>query len=175
MRLFLALPLPDELRSGLITSLERADLPRGRIVRSDLWHITLAFLDDMPDLDVEPLVNTCHGFTDGPGTITIDRLETFPHGNPRLFVASGIAEPRQDWSTFVEGLRSAMLEFAPAIDRKPWSQHITLGRSGKDELLPMWKASVGPWTWQPGGFSLMKSTLAEDGPTYESLHDFFFV
>lgn len=176
MRLFLAIPLTDDLVTGIASLLETQKLPaRVRIVARSLWHVSLVFLGDVAETDLDMIVSVCSRHTRCPGTLTVSELATFPNGNPRLLVTGGSAEPKEAWSSFVENLRVDMLPFAPAQDRKPWIPHITVGRGPKDTLLPRWSVPAGPWTWQPGGFSLMKSELGPEGPAYESLHDFFFV
>lgn len=174
MRLFLALSLPQEPSDGLVAALDRADYPRVRIVGRNLWHLTLAFLGDVPETDVDLIKNACAKFKTCPGTITIDSLETFPVGGPRILVGLGKEVPRDAWKTFIEDLRGEMLPFAPQIDRKPWRPHVTVGKGSKDVPLERWKLPVGPWTWKPEGFSLVKSTLNEEGSNYTKLHEFRF-
>ena len=141
----------------------------------ELWHVSLVFLGDVAETDLDMIAVACGRHATCPGTLTVSELATFPNGNPRLLVAGGTAEPKEAWMRFIEDLRVDMLPFAPTLDRKPWIPHITVGRGPKDTLLPRWSAPAGPWTWQPGGFSLMQSDLGSDGPTYTSLHDFSFV
>ncbi len=176
MRCFLSIPLPDGLIRGLAASLETQKLPsRVRIVGRELWHVSLVFLGDVAETDLDMIAVACGRHATCPGTLTVSELATFPNGNPRLLVAGGTAEPKEAWMRFIEDLRVDMLPFAPTLDRKPWIPHITVCRGPKDTLLPRWSAPAGPWTWQPGGFSLMQSDLGSDGPTYTSLHDFSFV
>ncbi len=174
MRLFLALPLPQEASDGLVAALDRNNFPKVRIMGRNLWHVTLAFIGDVPEVDVALIKNACEKFKTCPGTITIDSLETFPTGGAKMLVGLGKESPRDAWKTFIEDLRGEMLSFAPALDRKPWRPHVTVGRAGKDIVLDRWKMDVGPWTWKPEGFCLMESQLSEEGSNYTTLHEFRF-
>lgn len=174
MSLFLAFTLPQELSNGLVEALDHAHYPRVRIVGQHLWHVTLAFLGDVPETDADLIKNACAKFKTCPGTITIDSLETFPVGGPKLLVGLGKEVPRDAWKTFIEDVRGEMLPFAPQIDRKPWRPHVTVGRGSKDAVLERWKQPAGPWTWKPEGFSLVQGTLNEEGTSYAKLHEFRF-
>jgi 2'-5' RNA ligase len=172
MHLFLALPLPQDVSDGLVTSLDRADLPRVRIIGRYGWHVILATLGDVPEVDVDLIIDACKKFTTAPGSIMIDRLEMFPSGGPKDLAGVGKESPREAWKTFIEDLRNAMLTFAPAIDRKPWRPHVVIGRGPKEGVLPVWGADVGPWTWTPERFSLVETVLTEEGTLYRALHEF---
>lgn len=176
MRCFLSIPLPADVETGIASLLESEKLPsRVRIVERGLWHVSLVFLGDIAETDLDMIASVCVRHGKAPGTLTMNEIRTFPNGNPRLLVAAGTADSERAWADFVENLRVDMLPFAPALDRKPWIPHVTVGRGPKDTLLPRWSAPAGPWTWQPGGFSLMQSVLGSDGPTYANLHGFPFV
>ncbi|HWQ99361.1 MAG TPA: RNA 2',3'-cyclic phosphodiesterase [Candidatus Methylomirabilis sp.] len=176
MRCFLSIPIPDDIVRGITSLLETQELPsRVRVIGRDLWHVSLVFLGDIAETDLDIISVACSRHSVCPGTLTVRELTTFPNGNPRLLVAGGSANPKQAWTDFIEDLRVDMMPYAPALDRKPWIPHITVGRGPKDTLLPRWSVPAGTWTWQPGGFSLMQSALGPDGPTYTRLHEFPFV
>lgn len=173
MRLFLSLAVPKEVSDGLVAALDRADLPRVRITPRNMWHVTLAFLGDVPEVDVDLINHACQKFQACPGSIMVDRLETFPSGGPRLLAGVGKESPRDAWNGFIEELRGDMLTFAPEIDRKPWRPHITVGKGPTEGVIPNWGIDIGPWTWKPDGFRLMESIQSPDH-LYRTLHEFPF-
>lgn len=174
MRLFLALSVPADIARGLAETLNRPDLPRARVLNRSLWHITLAFLGDVPEVDLPLITNACEAFADCPGSITLSRLETFPRGGPHALVGLGTEHPREAWTAFISNLRDAMLSFAPGCDQKSWRPHVTVGRGPSKGILPVWGTDIGPWTWRPDGFMLMQSMLGPEGSTYKTLHVFPF-
>jgi len=174
MRLFLALKIPPHVSDGLVQALDTTKWPRVRITPRHMWHVTLAFLGDVPEVDIDLIANACNKFQTSPGSITLDRLETFPHNGPRSLVGLCKEQSRDSWKTFIETLRGEMLTFAPDLERKPWRPHITVGRGGKEEMLPKWGEDIGPWTWTPDGFTLMESIFTEEAHTYRTIHEFPF-
>lgn len=178
MRCFLALTLPDALRQQLALALEQAgDRPHNvRLVNERLWHVTLAFLGEVAEAAIEPVLKALTPETKRPGQLIFTQLESFPHRWPRLLVAHAQALPSLTWQRFVEEVREKVRPHCPNLDDKPWTGHVTLARAKRGETLSNWSSPIGPWTWQPAGFSLMQSTLGGlGGPIYRSLHDFTFL
>lgn len=176
MRCFLALPLAEELRDSISEAFSLSeDVPRNlRRVDDRLWHLTLAFLGNIEEMNVGKLVQAYARPMKRPGTISIGHLETFPQIEPKLIVASGEAEPAGAWNEFVETIRKRAKPFAPEMDTKPWRVHITIGRSANHERFPRWNEAIGPWNWKPQGFELVQSTLTPQGSAYRTLHAFPF-
>lgn len=174
MRLFLALPIPKDISQGLVMALDRADMPRVRIVKRDLWHVNLAFIGDVPETDLDLIINAANQLTTCPGSITIDRLETYPTGGPRELVGLGKEDSRESWKAFIETVRGAMLPFAPQIDRSPWRPYIRVGNGPNEGVMAKWGTDIGPWNWKPEGFKLIQSVPDIDGTMYKTLHEFRF-
>lgn len=178
MRCFLGMPIPDELRDNLSEALIEADKPRNiRRVDESLWHLTLVFLGNIDPQDIGRIMHVCKRFDRSFGNFTINRLEAFPalRPRPKLIAANGILQPLERWRRSVDELRRDLSSYAPNMDMKVWNAHITLARvSSKTEHLPKWHAPIGPWTWEPGGFSLMESTLTEHGALHRTIHEFPF-
>jgi 2'-5' RNA ligase len=177
MRCFLGMPIPDELRDELSEVLINADKPRDmRRVDESLWHLTLVFLGEINPEDIRQIVRICNYYEQPFGSFTIDRLEAFPalKPNPKVIAANGNLQPIERWRRCVDKLRNELAPYAPDLDRKTWNAHITLARASGKTPLPKWSEPVGPWTWQPGGFSLMQSRLTEHGPIYRTIHEFPF-
>lgn len=176
MRCFLGMSLPLEIRDRLSEVLSMGDKPKMiRRVSEERWHLTLAFLGEVDPEHIPKIIQRLSIFNRSPGTIELTKLETFPQGKPRLLVASGIAEPTHEWDAFIKGIRSEAASLASNMDTKPWMVHITLGRAGRDEVLPAWEKSIGSRIWKPDGFTLVQSKLGNDaGSGYKNLHDFRF-
>lgn len=172
------MPLPDELRDELSEALIASEKPRNlRRVDESLWHLTLIFLGEIDPDNIKHILRICKYYKRGFGTFTFDRLESFPAltSNPKVLVANGVLQPIEQWRRSVKKLRNELSDYAPNIETKKWNAHVTLARvSSKTESLPRWHKPIGPWTWQPGGFELMHSTLTEHGPVHRTIHEFPF-
>jgi 2'-5' RNA ligase len=172
------MPLPDELRDELSEALIASDKPRNlRRINESLWHLTLVFLGEIDPNNIKHIVRVCNYFKRGFGTFTFDRLESFPalDANPKMLVANGVLQPIEQWRRTIKKMRNELTDYAQNMQRRKWDAHVTLARvSSKTESLPKWQKSIEPWTWTPGGFQLVHSTLTEHGPIYKTIHEFPF-
>jgi 2'-5' RNA ligase len=137
MRLFLALELPEEVRSGLRAAGEkmRRDHAGWRWVRPQSIHLTLRFLGEVEpaesDLQTERWRRTasaCRG-----GTFRVAGSGVFPpRGRPRVLWA-GILDP--DPAEFLTDLASALEQEARRLGFKPekrrFRPHLTLARAAR--------------------------------------------
>ena len=128
VRLFVALDLPDELREGIVAwgSEALAD-PALRPVAPESLHVTLAFLGNRPEREIEDIAAVMAA-NDGPAPWAemLDPVARPPRGRARLFalpVLSPGAEALQ------EGL-SKGLEVAGFYrpEKRPFWPHVTVAR-----------------------------------------------
>lgn len=145
IRAFLAIEMPQDVRSALVTiqqdlkrKLERTVGGQVRIswVRPASMHLTLRFLGDMPDESIEPLHVAIEQavLVHQPIHLTLERLGTFPRPQqPRVLWAG----PSESWEQGPDAQRLRALhrtiedccqaaDFAP--DSRPFSPHLTLAR-----------------------------------------------
>lgn len=145
IRAFLAIEMPQDVRSALVTiqqdlkrQLERTVAGQVRIswVRPASMHLTLRFLGDMPDESIEPLHVAIEQavLVHQPIHLTLERLGTFPRPQqPRVLWAG----PSESWEQGPDAQRLRALhrtiedccqaaDFAP--DSRPFSPHLTLAR-----------------------------------------------
>ncbi len=145
IRAFLAIEMPQDVRSALVTiqqdlkrKIERTVGGQVRIswVRPASMHLTLRFLGDMPDESIEPLHVAIEQavLVHQPIHLTLERLGTFPRPQqPRVLWAG----PSESWEQGPDAQRLRALhrtiedccqaaDFAP--DSRPFSPHLTLAR-----------------------------------------------
>ncbi|MFF8607117.1 RNA 2',3'-cyclic phosphodiesterase [Streptomyces sp. NPDC015346] len=143
VRVFIALAPPDEAKEELARALRPYDeaYPRMRWNRIEDWHITLAFLGEVPSTTV-PLLRS-------PLAQIADRhrpLELALRG-------AGCFDERVLWSGIegdLEGLhllatevRAAIKECGVAFEDRPLRPHLTLARSRRDDHSSAVKAAAG--------------------------------
>jgi 2'-5' RNA ligase len=130
IRAFLALEIPDRVRSRLASAREelRRELPRARWTRPDGWHLTLKFLGETQRPVLADLVAELAARVRGLGAVTVDlgRTGFFPSSTrPRVAWVGGSAEGAEK---VVDAVEEAAEAAGFPRERRPWSAHLTLAR-----------------------------------------------
>ena len=180
-RTFIALPIPETQRTrlGRLQGLLAPDLPGVRWVTPDQFHLTLAFLGDVPDLDLAPV---CLAVGEAAAkfsrmTLNLQSLGAFPDPERPRTLWVGLAGPDHD--RMIE-LQAAIAEAVAAqgypAEGDRFTPHITLGRlrPAKDGGGDVLKQVAHFRTWSAGNFEATQvlsyaSTLAPEGPSYMTL------
>jgi len=181
MRLFIALPLPEDTREALdrITGQLRPLGGKVKWVAAGNIHITVRFLGETDEGridDLKQMMNMIASSFTAADTI-INRLGGFPNLKRPRVIWAGLAE---DETVEMLGQLAHQIELAVRTlrfepEKKGFNPHITLGRvrepRGLDELLQ----SIRDYRFEPISLRLdrlvlFKSTLTSRGPVYEPLH-----
>ena len=180
-RTFVALPIPEiqRTRLGRLQSLLAPDLPETRWVTPDQFHLTLAFLGDVPDLDLAPV---CRAVGDAAKpftrlTLNLQSLGAFPDPERPRTVWVGLAGPDQ---AGLINLQAAIAAGVAAVgypaEGDRFTPHLTLGRlkGGKAGEVDVVKQVAHFRTWSAGNFEATQvvtyaSTIAPEGPTHMTL------
>ncbi|GEM_PF-1460827 len=138
-RLFIALPLPEEVRRRLAG--EARTLPERffRPLKEENLHLTLAFLGDTPDpareTVEEVMGETAAAFAErfpDPVTAEIGGPGAFPHpGSPRV-VWMGLARGAGEAGVLAEALGKGLRRAGLRFDGKPFAAHITIAYARRD-------------------------------------------
>jgi 2'-5' RNA ligase len=137
-RLFVALELPADARSALVSWQARAiaDRPDLRAVAPDALHVTLAFLGHRPTGEIEAIAATVRdavGAAAGPAVLEPTGVRGVPRRRPRLFALD--LEDRGGQAGAVHAAVSEALSdggFYEPERRKFWP-HVTVARVGRAE------------------------------------------
>jgi len=182
MRLFIALPLPDAVRTALdhVTSDLKAHGGRVRWVDAGNLHVTVRFLGETEEAKLPKLrllIDSIAAKFPSADT-TIDRLGGFPNLSRPRVIWAGLAETESVVSIVrmarqVE-LAVRQLRFEP--DSKGFKPHLTLGRvkdprdlGGLPEYLKTYRFETLPARLDR--LVLFQSTLTPHGPIYDRLHE----
>jgi 2'-5' RNA ligase len=180
IRAFLALEIPDQIRSQLASKLEglRHELPKARWTRPQGWHLTLKFLGEaerpvLADLGAEFGPRIC-----GTGSISVKFEKTgfFPSSmRPRVAWVGGTADGAE---TVVAAVEEAAEIAGFPRDRRPWSIHLTLARlkaqwpkSAVDRFLE-WGDNLDLEAYTCREAVLFSSDLQPGGAVYTALERF---
>lgn len=177
MRLFVAVSPPEEARADLAAALSRApELFAGvRPVRREQWHLTLAFLDEVPDERLHTVWSALEhaAATVGPLRLRITGAGSF--GHERAVVWAGLAGDTDGLRRLADVLRDKLRACAVPVDTRPYRPHLTLAR-GVDlrrepavAALAELRSHAGPW-WTVRQMNLVRSRLG-GGPGGSARHD----
>ena len=181
MRLFVAVRPPEEAVEHLDAFFSvRREAARFRWVLPDHWHLTLAFLADVPERALDDLG---------------DRLEraarkrrafdtalagggAFPNPLRSRVVWVGLDlldDDREELRRLATGARAAASRAGVAVDGQRFRPHLTLARLGSPQETSKWvrllDGYAGP-RWQVDEIALVASYLGEgpgDRPRYDTL------
>jgi 2'-5' RNA ligase len=138
MRLFVAVPLPEETTRELAATVERMrrrpDAGELRWSPPESWHITLQFLGNAGDEEYACLVERLHGVRAAPMKILPEKLGAF--GKVGILYAG--VKPTPELLELERKVSSATNGCGFAREDRPYRPHITLarrrGRGGRDGI-----------------------------------------
>jgi 2'-5' RNA ligase len=183
LRLFVALEPPDLVRRRLAALQERLRTAAGRHAGEVKWvpvenvHLTLQFLGAVPEDHVEAVkaaVAAAAGAAQ-PLHLELRGVGGFPSARRVRVVWAGIAGDVASLGALVTALGRQLgpLGFPP--EDRPFSPHLTLGRSRDPRGVPalaaaLAKAAEAPSApWRASELVLFQSHLSSAGPRYEPL------
>ncbi|MCH2189542.1 MAG: RNA 2',3'-cyclic phosphodiesterase [Gammaproteobacteria bacterium] len=176
IRSFIALSIPEEATNqlgDLSAKMSYQDKSGAiRWVDQENYHLTLAFLGDQTERDLENLAESldqCVLQTEFASRISM--ISPFPENKPKLMAA--LVEKNEPLSSLHRQVLSAVNSIGMAMDKRKFNPHITLGRyrHSRNEF------SGGI----PANFNcelyfdevvLFESTLTSSGAEYEAIYRF---
>ncbi len=169
MRLFVAAELPEELLEALAqTSASLRDAVRGRFVGPDLFHVTLAFLGEVPASQVDDVAELVRGACAGAPAFstTLGGLGSFGRSSSAV-LWQGFCAGDDQWQALAMRMRTALREGGLSFDQKGFLPHVTLMRRADVARgrLPMPCVETGV----VDTVTLWSSDLSGPRPRYEAL------
>ena len=131
IRSFIALPIPkdtaDEL-GDVAAKMSYQDKSNAvRWVDQQNYHITLAFLGEQEEQDLEHLIETLdEQITQNEFLATLNHLSPFPESKPKLIAA--MVDKNHALLDLQQQTVSALRRVGMLIDKRKFNPHITLGR-----------------------------------------------
>jgi len=183
IRAFIAIELPDPVKDSLSSLEDRlrpAEHPYVKWVDPQGIHLTLKFLGNIATDQVPRIIEAITLASQGtsPLKLQIGGLGAFPNlQRPRVIwvAVTGEVDPL---IALQRGIDQALVPLGFAIEKRPFSPHLTLGRL-RERASPGERNSIGKLvmaTESEGGpaqevkqISLMRSTLTPSGAIYSRL------
>ena len=165
VRLFFAIWPQSNLQAKLAAWAGQA-AGRGRAMRREHLHLTLAFLGATAAALVPDLIALAAGVRFTPIRLPLDRVGYWKHNR---IIWCGAGEEPHALAALVEGLRARLDAAGMRYDPKPFVSHVTLVRNAAGlPAAPLWI----PLVWEAGDFALVSSTRAEGRITYQVMQRF---
>lgn len=170
MRLFIALEIPPVLKDDMaIMSRQLRASIQGRFIPPENYHITLAFIGEMPSSEIALIQNVIE-----KAAAHLDGITLTPHELGKF----GRSEDATLWLGFTENpaleqlannIREGLVESGIPFDHKPFKAHATIARRARipKGALPPFSFPDPARAWR---ITLYKSTLEREGAIYEALY-----
>jgi 2'-5' RNA ligase len=165
MRLFVALALPEQARTDLVRAVDdvrRASGPLDglRWAAPERWHLTLAFLGEVPDPKVPTVTSSIGRKVARHAALRLGVAGSGRFGRRVLWV--GIAGDVPALGRLAAAVAAGARRAGVAVEDRPYRAHLTIARSeGLADLVPLAEALAaytGP-TWTAGEVLLVRSRL----------------
>lgn len=138
----------------------------GRIMQARNLHMTLVFVGNAKDEDIDRMMEAAHSVRMRPFKVRIDRCQYWRHN--RILWAGGEAPP--ELLQLSSDLRAALEDAGVRFDHKAFVPHITLLRNAR---APQSLPEIEPIEWMARDFVLLASERDADGPIYREAAERF--
>lgn len=181
-RIFLAINIPESLKEEMLRAKDKLlELPCRWTSKENL-HFTLVFLGNTSDKELEEVISLAKrvGGQHKRFSIVLSHIQYGPtQSDPRMVWAKGNAP--QELLSLQKDLEKAfsastILHFA--LEKRPYSLHLTLARLNEFELqkmeqdeLPILDEEIS-WEIPVSSFEIMESQLKREGAEYTIIHSF---
>lgn len=158
-RIFFALTPPAALAQAILACAKRSGIdPAARSVVLESLHLTLVFLGERNDEEVEGAIGVANAITQAPFEIRLERCEF----RSRQAIVWLRALQNARLSALVEALRDGLVKARIPFDAKPFLPHVTLARKARTAI-----DSMCDVIWPVGDFVLMRSRQSLQGSYYQ--------
>jgi len=178
MRLFIALPLPDDVEQYLGSIIDDLKQKRGKVkwVDSKNIHLTIKFLGETEESKVESISTAIKKVAGNHNSIkcTINKIGAFPNLMRPKVIWAGMQNNIDKLEAIASEIDNEMSELGFEKENRKFKSHLTLGRVKDNRDLYYLTKYLESYRIEPqdilyDNIVLFKSTLTPDGPIYERL------
>ena len=171
-RLFVALPLPEEIGDPLLDLMDGPE--RLRWAPAEQLHLTLRFIGEVDGDTAEDVAAALSTLRFQPFALRLSGVGQFHHRRSGALWA-GI-NPREPVAALASRIDRAVCSAGVATERRAFVPHVTLARwSGPAPDLQPWLARHGALSsreWRVESFTLFESHLGQHGAHHEAIATF---
>ncbi|MDF1488548.1 RNA 2',3'-cyclic phosphodiesterase [Tessaracoccus caeni] len=165
--MFAAVLPPQEIVEEInrLLAPRREALPMLRWTRPEGWHLTTAFMEDVDEYRVEPLLDALGEVADhhAPFDLSVGGGYALPHPDTAKIIVLGVSRGSDELERLSVACRGAANRVGAKPDGRRFLGHLTLARHGRGfpstKLLAVLD-SLGEWAWRVDEFALMESHLS---------------
>jgi RNA 2',3'-cyclic 3'-phosphodiesterase len=179
VRSFIAIELDDPARGELAEEVAylKSHFPKVRWVAPEALHVTLAFLGELDENDLEPVCDLMRETCEAMPAFTLDiaGLGCFPNARAPRVVWAGCGLGRDETCGLARALREGLAELGLEPDRRAYNPHVTLGRvkapgdaAGLETILAD-ASQVAFGEVDVDGITLFMSERKRSGPRYSPM------
>ena len=170
MRTFIAIDLPPETKDAIAaTARQLSAVVKGRFLKRDTYHLTVAFLGDTSEQEVRRAMDAMDAACAGTPKVPLRFTGLGTFGKPHDATLWLGLESAPALTTLVSRVRKQLTEESVAFDEKPFKPHITIARRAALPQGPL-PPLLFPEPSCASSVTLFKSTLAREGATYKPLY-----
>jgi 2'-5' RNA ligase len=178
MRVFIAIDLPEDVRSGLaaIERELRQTTNSARWVAAESIHVTLKFVGEVNDKKMASIDEALAGLTWKPFQVTVHGLGFFPGNRSPRVLWAGLQAPTMEG--LAEKIDSRMERFGFEKEKRAYRPHVTMARARHTRLdADLVTAAAKYIDHDFGTFTvdrcfLYQSTLKPSGSIYTQLKEY---
>lgn len=160
-RLFVALWPDQTVKAALADIQTTLELGRfGRPIPEDNLHMTLLFLGDVDQSDIDGIGDFVRQMQISPFWLSIDKVGFWPHNKITWAGPTIVNAELQD---VVKQVRTGMKKFHR--ERRNFSAHVTLARKVHRRV----SCEIAPIEWHVREICLVRSILTNEGARYKTL------
>lgn len=182
-RLFIAVEPPPPVRQRLAQIQSEMKKVAGRSAEDVRWvgpenlHVTLQFLGAVPEERVEAVKDAIAAVASraAPLELEVRGAGAFPHGRKPRVLWAGLAGDVASLSALATAIGSALAPLGFPPEDRPFSPHVTLGRSRDPRGAPRLAAAIAATadsagsSWRVSELELVESHLSPKGSRYETI------
>ena len=183
IRAFIAIELSPEVKSALadlVEKLRRAHVPGLRLVRPEGIHLTLKFLGNVPEDQVEPIVAAVSRVAQSHRAIALELGDAgaFPNQDAPRVLWVGVEGDLMPLVSLQKQVDAALASLGFARDKRDFSPHLTVARirdgtsstDRRQAAEALLSAGIGTgFRIEVSSVSLIQSTLLPDGAVYDRI------
>ena len=163
-RIFFALWPDERQRDRLRDQISLlSKLVEGQVVYRGNWHVTTAFIGNLPVAEIPGLLARAAGIAVEPFRLRFDRVEFWARPKVASLVATTVPPELQ---RLVDSQNALLAEFGVMVEDRTYRPHITLARKARPfETQRLAQPAVMEWS----GFELVESISRPGGVIYRPL------
>ncbi len=167
-RVFLAVPLPDDIRFVLSQHLADLGIP-GRRVPPQNWHITLRFLDVVDRVTYERFLAALDPVRETAFDVGLDGYGAFPRPAKATVFFAAIGKGERSLALLNEEAEEAAQAAGLVAEERPFRPHLTLARVRPAVDVSDLIDEELRFSWRCEELVVYRSILRRGGPMYEPL------